>query len=1260
LAACQYSAHDIGGNALIEDDSCKGPYACYEVGRYGSATISPGACIASDENDDKVRNACSSAGRKGKFTAAESSCSGSYACSSSAGNGGESVIQKEACVGESACRNSAYDPNGRFLPQESSCRGPFACYETGRNGFATVGTGSCIASDINDANTKHACAYAGRNGNFTVAQSSCLGAFACSGSAVNGESVLPDDTCIGRSACQNSAYDANGKFLPESGSCKGPWACSDAGRDGSATIGSGSCVATDSNDPNVKNACSHVGRKGNFTVTEAGCLGKYACSGSAYAGEAVIEKEACIGTSACQNSAFEASGSLVAGEGSCTGNRACADLGRKGSATTKAKACDGDSSCAYAAVNGQAFMNERSCSGKSACQACGYDTTGSFSAQEYSCKGPWACSDVGRAGTGKVGKGSCIAEDENDANVKYACSWAARDVGGNFTVDENSCTDTNACVNSGRRGSSVIGSNSCDGVKSCENSAYKGNFTVADGSCTGYLSCSNVAFETGSSVKVGNDSCTSDGEERSCERAANRGGQVEIGDRSCKGKWTCKEAAFNLGTVKIGDDSCLGEQACYQIAVSGGDVAIGDGSCQSPKSCRAIGRTAIEHESITKERGRLEIGNGSCNCDGCCGCLKAGDKVPDGMCNAFGSGPEHCCTAEGDRNAFGPLKVSNLCVEEENKCLKATVSGDPHLTTFSGTRYDCMGQGEFILAKSQNQSDPLEIRGLFVDPDFNGEDDPWENNRSAQTTTRGVGFVVDEDIPRITITTDNHKGGSCNLYFHVDGVGNVTLNSMLNDASLFKRSDVTIRGASNWMDFRFGDYDADLVVRVRYTSNWGCMISMSACLKPKYHGDVLGLFGTNNMYKDDDWTTPTGTRLTIPSDSRTAEYRGLSTSYCLDNWCYEGPGGPADGSFFSDYFANYYSRCNKSPYNHLYNETAVDEMLKKIRSNCDDAGIFNIPGDVLYDAALTNHRTDPNDTKCPVQDIFDAEINNAIAAFNCEVAPTPAPSAQPSYVSDSSPTVINGDPHFKTWMGEHFEYHGQCDLVMMKDPSFADGLGLQIQIRTKLVRYWSYIRSVAILIGDDILEIEGSADFVGGDELLYWYNLEEKGEMKTLGGFPVSSHRRSKIKQRFVIDLNSKYPGQSIEIHTFKEFVKVEYVNGSEESVGKSVGMMGDFTTGETRGRDGSVFDDFTELGIEWQVRPEDQMLFHDISHPQFPKSCVLPEDPQGQRRRRLEESSIKEADAEKACASLKDPLDRKDCIYDVLATQDLEMVGAF
>jgi len=71
-------------------------------------------------------------------------------------------------------------------------------------------------------------------------------------------------------------------------------------------------------------------------------------------------------------------------------------------------------------------------------------------------------------------------------------------------------------------------------------------------------------------------------------------------------------------------------------------------------------------------------------------------------------------------------------------------------------------------------------------------------------------------------------------------------------------------------------------------------------------------------------------------------------------------------------------------------------------------------------------------------------------------------------------------------------------------------------------------------------------------------------------------------------------------------------------------------------------------------------MLFHKTAVPQFPKKCIHPEDPQGQRHRQLGESSVTMEQAESVCASLKDELDRKDCVYDILATQDLGMVGAF
>ncbi|CAJ1936567.1 unnamed protein product [Cylindrotheca closterium] len=256
----------------------------------------------------------------------------------------------------------------------------------------------------------------------------------------------------------------------------------------------------------------------------------------------------------------------------------------------------------------------------------------------------------------------------------------------------------------------------------------------------------------------------------------------------------------------------------------------------------------------------------------------------------------------------------------------------------------------------------------------------------------------------------------------------------------------------------------------------------------------------------------------------------------------------------------------------------------------------------------------------------------------------------------------NGDPHFKTWQNEHFEYHGQCDLVLTKDTHFSNGLGIDVHIRTKLVRHWSYIKNAVIRIGNDILEIEGSAlDF--DSKTHYWINYEYQGELVEFAGFPVTTFSQqgtAVTKNRIEIDLDSAYPGQKIVLSTYKEFVKVSFENASEESFGKSAGMLGEFKTGKTLARDGvTVLDDFTELGNEWQVLPSDKHLFHEMSAPQFPDRCIDPEDPRGDRRR-LGGSFVSEEEAEAACTGLKDELDRKDCVYDILATQDLEMAGAY
>ena len=257
------------------------------------------------------------------------------------------------------------------------------------------------------------------------------------------------------------------------------------------------------------------------------------------------------------------------------------------------------------------------------------------------------------------------------------------------------------------------------------------------------------------------------------------------------------------------------------------------------------------------------------------------------------------------------------------------------------------------------------------------------------------------------------------------------------------------------------------------------------------------------------------------------------------------------------------------------------------------------------------------------------------------------------------PSGSNGDPHFKTWKKEHFEYHGQCDLVLAKDESFASDIGLEVQIRTKVVRFWSYIKNAAIRIGEDILEVEGGAETEATNH--YWYNLAYQEKIETLGGFPVTYHQPVAYKRRFEVDLSSKFPGQKIIISTYKEFVRVDFENGTEEAFGNTKGLLGDFNSGDTLARDGStVLNDFWEYGNEWQVLPFENMLFHETSEPQFPQKCIQPEDPRGDRRRKLAESTVSEAQAEAACAHLKDPLDRKDCLYDILATQDLDMVGAY
>jgi hypothetical protein len=247
---------------------------------------------------------------------------------------------------------------------------------------------------------------------------------------------------------------------------------------------------------------------------------------------------------------------------------------------------------------------------------------------------------------------------------------------------------------------------------------------------------------------------------------------------------------------------------------------------------------------------------------------------------------------------------------------------------------------------------------------------------------------------------------------------------------------------------------------------------------------------------------------------------------------------------------------------------------------------------------------------------------------------------------------VEGDPHFKTWRGHHFDFHGECDLVLLHSSEFGSGLGLDAHIRTKLRRGMSYISSAILRIGRDILEVESQG--------VYYLNgvLGAKLPDK-FSGFDFSHAQPTDNQHVFSVQLGVE---GRINVKTYKDFVSILIENGQGKHFGDSVGLMGDFGKGHMLARDGhTILDDANAFGQEWQVLESEASFFQRLRLPQHPMECTLPRPMQAsQMRRRLLESSVDELTAEKACEHLGEGKD--DCVFDVLTTGDLEMamVGTY
>jgi len=226
-----------------------------------------------------------------------------------------------------------------------------------------------------------------------------------------------------------------------------------------------------------------------------------------------------------------------------------------------------------------------------------------------------------------------------------------------------------------------------------------------------------------------------------------------------------------------------------------------------------------------------------------------------------------------------------------------------------------------------------------------------------------------------------------------------------------------------------------------------------------------------------------------------------------------------------------------------------------------------------------------------------------------------------------------------------FDYHGECDLVLIQNPSFADGLGLRLDIRTIRVGYYSYIERMALKIGNDVLEFANDVD----NYLLNGVVPRPDEKVTMAGGlFEVRRYRRA-VSVRLDHAAKAK-------IDFYVKDNGMPYFNvdaGSRTDLFQgSLGLLGDWETGRFIARDG-----VTELGepeehaLEWQVRANDKenepLLFQSVRAPQYPAICIPPTKMLGKR---LGDSHMR-AQAEELCVNRSG--DVENCIFDVMATRN-------
>jgi len=537
------------------------------------------------------------------------------------------------------------------------------------------------------------------------------------------------------------------------------------------------------------------------------------------------------------------------------------------------------------------------------------------------------------------------------------------------------------------------------------------------------------------------------------------------------------------------------------------------------------------------------------------------------------------------------------------------------------------------------------------------------NQYNYDPDTLGTGVMKDRGVTVTRAVAFKTGDGSEVLTFVTrDGTGNqeCTIESFVGIIQ-----DRTYTSSDEISEFHNG---ASIVITTKNARKFGCYLNVLVCIPDDMV--VVGLLGTPTDDKTDDWMEADGTPLNVPTN-RDGLLFGEASTYCQENWCEK----DKDNTFFDGVYGQ--SGTNLENYNNFeyYNDcgTPVDTTeIEELFKNASQEVVNGCNNDV---ECIIETEAGGEDAATALVEVNE-EFETIVEEYNAAGAKTAPPTEQavvPSSDDVSSSSVdtpsdddvssstdssaVYGDPHFKTWAGLNYDYHGICDLVMLSHPEFNGGLGMDIHLRAKKTKQWSYISTAVVRIGRDTFEVAGKKD--GNTQLLNMVEVKNKEwdqNSVNIGRFPISYTPHFSNQREYVIDLGKK---EYIHLKTWKDMVRVDIVvNHETNTFGGSLGLMGSYPEGIMLGRNGkAIIPEFNNFGQEWQVLSSEPNNFHVVEGPQHPSKCVIPS--KSAMRRRMAQSIISRQEAEIACAKIG--VDEFDlCVFDVMAIGDTDSAGAY